>query len=45
MKYALIALALMLGSATAMAADCKEGTVLDEKSGECVPVASGDEKK
>ena len=44
MKYALITLALMLGSVTAMAGDCKEGTVLDEKSGECVPVATEEKK-
>ena len=38
MKALIIGLALTLGSLSAMAGDCKDGTILDEKTGECVAV-------
>lgn len=38
MKALIIALALTLGSLSAMAGDCKDGMILDEKTGECVAV-------
>ncbi len=36
MKTLILALALTLGSLSAMAGDCPDGKVLDDASGECV---------
>ena len=36
MKTLILALALTLGSLSAMAGDCPEGTVLDDATGKCV---------
>jgi hypothetical protein len=43
MKTLILALALTLGSLSAMAGDCPDGKVLDDASGECVDAPASDE--